>query len=118
MSASGNIEIDGVAYLKQAAIDPNDTWGWAIYRDSTSGGHFYRHTTDGHHYDLWATSGTRSWVGSSILLMQLDGSGNLNVYGTLTPGRVLLTDAAGDTIDVLQELLQLRARVAALEARA
>jgi hypothetical protein len=96
MSATGNLEVDGSTYLNSLAIDSFDNWGWNFYRSGADGGHYESHTSDGQHYDRWL-SAVRIWVGYSTTLMQLDGSGNLSVHGTVTPGGVLLDAPAGAT---------------------
>jgi hypothetical protein len=103
MSVTGNLTANGEAFLNGLAINSYDSWGWSFSRNATTGGHYENHTSDGQHADLWV-GGVRQWIGYNITLMRLDGSGNLAVHGTVTPGGVLLSLPDVATSDPRREL--------------
>jgi hypothetical protein len=57
-------------------------WEWQMYADASGNKiQLYRNQW----YDIWnGTNGTRSWIGGNQDLMNLDGSGNLNILGSFS----------------------------------
>jgi len=123
ISTNGGLTANGVFTSGGLHIDPANSWGWSMYRDSSSADHYEQHVPG--NYEVWRSGGQYEWFAFNTRVMSLDGGGNLAVHGTVTPGGVLLSVPgetsddpradlkamlAGDTIDVgkvLRLLMQL-----------
>lgn len=71
----------GIVYCRQIAINPTNGYEWTMYCDG-SGNHIQNHRSNW--YQSWSTNnGTWAWISPTCTTMQLDGSGNLTINGTL-----------------------------------
>jgi hypothetical protein len=114
LNFGGTNRIVGATGIWTDTVNINHTTGnWTFSVDS-SDDHFVTHQSGW--FEQWQSSThARFWMSPTQELMQLDASGNLAVHGSVTPGGVLLMGADGEKIDLLQEIVALRARIAALE---
>lgn len=84
---SGQLYVGGSAYIIGSLfLQSYDNWEWNFGTDA-SGNHYQ--TFRSGWYDLWRTTdGMRIWAGPGGALMDLDGSGNLNVQTSINTGTV------------------------------
>jgi hypothetical protein len=95
---AGNLTVGGNTFTTALYINPANNWEWYFAIDG-SGNHYQTHRATGW-YDQWISSnGTRVWVGNSVQLMTLDGSGNLTLGGNASiPGGLGITYNGGHAV--------------------
>jgi hypothetical protein len=114
-SVQGNIAA-GASMLAGAYYVGTDSSGWGFAKDG-SGNHIQQHISGW--YDAWAASGgIRTWVGTNVALMTLNGSGGLTIAdgnaikpggGTWTaPSDLRIKDVLGDYKNGLAAIMSLR----------
>jgi len=88
LTVSSDMVVTGPLYNSGTLyINAYNSWEWGFGVNPTNGDHIQTYRTGW--YDAWQSSGgARFWVGGSVSLMGLDGSGNLNVKAQMAAGSV------------------------------